>query len=129
MNDSRETNSMAKTSKQSLMEIDILIEECRNRRKQRLGWSQNERGVELRTKAPNHKSYRAHKRGRCAICNVNNSHDKGGVKQATKCGTCDVYLCLVSRHRCVSCWDEWHSSADIFLPINSLPASHRKMRK
>ena len=120
---------MAEISKQSLMEIDILIDECRYRRKQRLEWFQNERGVNLRTKVPNRKSYRAHKRGRCAMCNVNNSHNKVGVKPATKCETCNVYLCLLSRHRCVSCWDEQHSNADIFQRINSLPAPRRNMRK
>ena len=129
MNDTREKTSMAKTSKQSLMEIDILIEECRNRGKQRLGWFQNERGVEMRTKVPNHKSHRAHKRGRCAMCNLNNSHNKGGVKPATKCETCNVYLCLLSRRLRVLCWDEWHSNADIFQRINYFPALRPNMRK
>ena len=120
---------MAKTSKQSLMEIDILIKECRNRKKQYLGRFQNGRGVKFRTKVPKHKSYRAHKRGRCAICNLNNSHNKSGVKPATKRETCGVYLCLVLRNRFVSCWDEWHSSADIFQRINFMPALRSKMRK
>ena len=94
---------MERNSKQSLMKIDILINECRNRRKQRFGWFQNERGVEFRTKFPNHKLYRARKCRRRAMCNVNKLNNKGGVKPVTKCGTCDVYLCLVSRHRPDSC--------------------------
>ena len=105
---------MAGPSKQSRTEIDFPIDECRNLKKQRLMWFKNESGKGFWRKVPHHKSFPAQKRGRCTMCNVNNTHSKGSVNPAKKCDSSDVCHCLVSRHLRVSCWDGWHSSADIF---------------
>ena len=104
-----------------------LLESREERKKQRLRWFNSAEGKELRLKVETHICLEG-ERQRCAMCNVNNSHNAGGKKIKTYCNTCDVHLCTDAGQRRSSCWYEWHSEEVLYQRVNVMPKPRRKYK-
>ena len=105
--------------------INALFDARANCKRRRLAWFNTKPGRDLRLRVPTHLKFDG-PRGRCAICNVNNSCNTGGKKPRNRCNTCKVNLCLKSASPAFglpNCWDDWHSSR----MMNSANKWHRQI--
>ena len=112
------SSSSAASSSVSTSSIQRLQEARSKRHKQRLTFFNSEDGTRLWTRVRDHPLTTLPTRTRCALCNVNNSHNKGSIRIKTFCTMCKVALCTERRNFSFSCWDSWHNSRVLKQRVN-----------